>query len=212
MSRYETEEEQIDAIKSWWKKNGNAIVTSVLVVAVAVAGWRYWQNNTYVNAANASSIYEVLQLNSEQGKFGEVSREALKLEQEQPDSPYAWGAALLHAKFSFEKGDMDTAESQLQWVIDQAKDAEIRRVAQLRLLRLSIDQDKNDQANALVQALQAEKLTDQEAAYLEYVKGLFALKLDRKEEARSAFQTVLDNNGAEQNLRGLAQIQLDDLS
>ena len=87
MSRYDTEEEQVEAIKTWWKKNGTQLLTAILVVVLAVSGWRYWTNTQYVNSVNASSINELLQANYQQGSFGEVSREALKLMQEQPESP-----------------------------------------------------------------------------------------------------------------------------
>ncbi|HHS99638.1 MAG TPA: tetratricopeptide repeat protein, partial [Thiomicrospira sp.] len=61
MSRYETEEEQIEAFKSWWKKNGTQLLSAILVVVLVFSGWRYWTNTKYVESVNASSTYELLQ-------------------------------------------------------------------------------------------------------------------------------------------------------
>ena len=120
MSRYETEEEQIEAFKSWWNKNGTQLLSAILVIVLAFSGWRYWTNTQYVESVNASSMYEVLQVNLQQGSFGEVSREALKLIQEQPKSPYAVGAALLFATYSYDKGDTQEAIDHLHFVANNA--------------------------------------------------------------------------------------------
>ncbi|HID00266.1 MAG TPA: tetratricopeptide repeat protein, partial [Piscirickettsiaceae bacterium] len=39
MSRYETDEEQWEAIKQWWKENGKLIVLAAIVGVGAVTGW-----------------------------------------------------------------------------------------------------------------------------------------------------------------------------
>ena len=37
------EQEQLEALKAWWKDNGNLILGTVLVVMVAMGSWRGWQ-------------------------------------------------------------------------------------------------------------------------------------------------------------------------
>lgn len=212
MSRYETEEEQIEAIKSWWKKNGTQLLTAVLVVVVAISGWRYWNHHQAVKATNASAIFEVLQANMQQGTFGEVSREGLKLIQEQPESPYASGAALLLAKFSLDKGDLDDAKQQLEWVRTQGADEALKQVATLRLARLLADQKDYSQAQETLNSISAKQLPVAEKANFDYVSGLIALGQEDKEAARQAFSKVVENTDASKTLKGIAQIQLDDLA
>ncbi|HIQ40770.1 MAG TPA: tetratricopeptide repeat protein, partial [Sulfurivirga caldicuralii] len=67
MSRYETDEEQWEAIKQWWKENGKLIVLAAIVGVGAVTGWNMWQQNQYQKAVLASSTFELLQLKYQQG-------------------------------------------------------------------------------------------------------------------------------------------------
>ena len=211
MSRFETEEEQIDAIKAWWKKNGTALLTAILIFVVVFSAWRYWNNYNQVQATNASSIYEVMQLNMQQGTFGEVSRDALKLMQEQPKSPYASAAALLLAKYNFSKGALDEAQENLEWVNEHATEPTMKRTAMMRLARLFADQQKFEQALTIMNAVNATQLMPTEKGHFDYISGVIAIAKNETSAAQDAFKNVIDNAGASQTLKGLAQIQLDDL-
>ena len=212
MSRYQTEEEQIEAFKTWWNKNGTQLLGAILIAVIAASGWRYWTNSQYVSSANASAMYELLQMRSEQGQFGEVSREALKLMQEQPESPYAAAAAMLHAKYSFEKGETDQAIENLTWVTQNASDNSLKSIAHLRMARIYMDSKEFDKAQAQLQAIPAAQLSAVQQSNYEYVSGVLALQQGDADKARQAFKAVVDNAETEKNLLGLAQIQLDDLA
>lgn len=211
MSRYETEEEQVDAIKAWWKKNGTSLLTSVLIFVVAFSGWRYWNNHNEVQAINASSMFEVMQLNMQQDTFGEVSREALKLMQEQPSSPYASAAAMLLAKYSFSKGEFAEAQQHLEWVSENAKDKTLKDTAMMRLARVLADQKQFAEAKSVLNKVEINKLVPTEKGHFDYILGVIALAEDDTVAARNAFKDVVENLGASTTLQGLAQIQLDDL-
>lgn len=38
----ETEEQQIEAAKKWWKENGSSIVTGLMLGLAVLFGYRYW--------------------------------------------------------------------------------------------------------------------------------------------------------------------------
>ncbi len=212
MSRYETEDEQVEAIKSWWKKNGTQLLTLILVGVIAISGWRYWTNAQYVDSANASSLFEVLQANMQRGSFGEVSREALKLIQEQPDSPYAVGAAMMYAKYSLDKGEMAEALTHYTWIAENAKDAQLRNISYINLARIQMDLQQFDDAQKQLAFLTKANLKGAEKSVLDYVSGLLAIAQENPEEARLSFKRVVENKKTESNLLGLAQVQLDDLT
>ncbi|WP_019555827.1 YfgM family protein [Thiomicrorhabdus arctica] len=212
MSRYETEDEQLDAIKAWWKKNGSQLLTVILIAVLVFSGWRYWSNAKSVESTNASSLFEVLQGSMQQGTFGEVSREALKLVQEQPESPYAIGAAMLYAKYSLEKGDTDEAIQHLTWVSETAEDTQLRHLALLRVARIQADTNAFAAAEKNLNTLSQANLDRAEKANFDYVSGLVALAQGNEAVAQQAFEQVVTNVDTEKNLLGLAQVQLDDLS
>lgn len=211
MSRYETEEEQVDAIKAWWKKNGTSLLTAVLIFVLTFSGWRYWNNYNQVQAINASTTFEIMQLNMQQGTFGEVSREALKLMQDQPSSPYASAAAMLMAKYAFSKGEVVEAQQHLEWVQEHAKDKVLKNTAMMRLARVLADKKQFDQAKIVMDEIRASKLMPTEKGHFDYILGVIALEQGDVTGAREAFKSVIDNLATPQTLQGIAQIQLDDL-
>ena len=42
MAENETEEQQIDALKEWWKQNGSAAVIGVVLGVGSLVGWKGW--------------------------------------------------------------------------------------------------------------------------------------------------------------------------
>ena len=51
------EQEQIDALKAWWKDNGNFVLGALLVFVVAIGGWRGWQHYQGRQASEAVTLY-----------------------------------------------------------------------------------------------------------------------------------------------------------
>ena len=212
MSRYESDDEQVQAIKDWWKANGTSLLSGLLAISIAWAGWNYWQNQTLSKAVMASSTFEVLQIKMQQGQFGDVARDGLKLMEEQPDSPYATGTALLLAKFYADKQEMDKAVEQLDWVMANAPESSLKLISRLRLAQLQQQAGNLDQAkNALAQA-QEMKLSTAEQANLDYALGELFLAQKDLNQARTHLNAVLANKETSTNLATLARLQLDDIA
>lgn len=212
MSRFETDDEQVAALKNWWDKNGTQLLTGVLIIVLAWSGWTYYQKNQIAKASHASTTFEVLQSKMQQGAFGDVAREGLKLMEEQPDSPYSTATALMLAKYELTKGQVDDALKHLNWVVKQHIDDAMVLIAQLRMANIYIDQKQYDQAKDLLASVQADQLVDAEKANYEYVSAQLALKQARFDDARKALQSVVDNAKAPTNLQNIARLQLDDLT
>ncbi|MDX1795097.1 MAG: tetratricopeptide repeat protein [Hydrogenovibrio sp.] len=212
MSRFETDDEQVAALKNWWDKNGTQLLTGVLIVVLAWSGWTYYQKNQIAKASHASTTFEVLQSKMQQGAFGDVAREGLKLMEEQPDSPYSTATALMLAKYELNKGEVDEALKHLNWVVKQHLDDAMVLIAQLRIANIYIDQKQYEQAKTLLASIQADKLVDAEKANYDYVSAQLALKQSRFDDARKALQNVVDNAKAPTNLQNIARLQLDDLT
>ncbi len=213
MSRYETDEEQWEAIKRWWQENGKQVMLAIIVALAAVTGWNYWQKVQYAKAVNASATFEILQMKAAQGQFKDVAREARKLITERPDSPYASGAALLLATWlADEKKDLKGALEQLDWVVEHAPEAGMKDVAQLRAARLLADAKRFDEAQARLKQVAVAGLAPQSKALYDYVRGEIALFKGDLDAARAAFAAVQANTAADVGLKQLAQLQLDDLT
>ena len=136
---YETEEQQVEAIKQFWKENGAAIILGAVIGFGALFGWNYYQDYKTSQGELASLSYsEVLAL-VEQGttETSVLMDKVASMKSEHPASSYASLAALTMAQqFVSEKKFAEAAE-QLKWVVDQSNDT-FESVAQLRLARVQL--------------------------------------------------------------------------
>ncbi|HWU82577.1 MAG TPA: tetratricopeptide repeat protein, partial [Methylophilaceae bacterium] len=54
------EQEQLDAIKAWWRTNGNKVLSVIAVAAVVYAGIQGWKIYQHKQSAGASAEYQTL--------------------------------------------------------------------------------------------------------------------------------------------------------
>ena len=54
---YRTEEEQVEALKRWFRDNGRSLVTAILIALILVFGFRYWQDSQLRQREAASAQY-----------------------------------------------------------------------------------------------------------------------------------------------------------
>ena len=214
MSEMRTEEEQIDAIKNWWKENGRSTVIGVVIAAAAVFGWRGWQDYERETAEAASSLYQTL-VQQSQVQPGQVLSEerrkstayiAKQLKTDYEGSSYAQYAALWLAKHAVDKGELDQARAELEWLLTQNSEVAVTQVARLRLAQVLL---ASGQAEAALQRIGGAPETGFEAAYYEF-KGDLLLALDRADEARAAYAAGVAANT--DNARPVIAMKLDDLA
>ena len=142
MAVYDLEEqEQIAAIRGWWKQYGGWAIGIILIVAIAAMGWYGWQSYLKSQNAEASRVYLVLQQASAQQDTGRIKQAAGELVTKYPSSQFAALGALLAATSLQAAGDSKSAEAQLNWVAAEGSDA-VRGIARLRLAGMQMD-DKN---------------------------------------------------------------------
>src|SRR5512138_681583 len=156
---YLSDREQEEALKNWWRENWRWIFGGVVLGLALLAGWRYWQTHTTQRAERAAAAYAEYEA---AGSDAEKSQAAFdRLTNEFARSPYTLQARLLKAKSHVESGEFDEAAAQLRAVVSDSKDDELRRVAQLRLARVLIHQQKHDEALGLLKAQDAGAFTAQ---------------------------------------------------
>jgi len=150
----ETEDQQLEDLKKWWKENGSSIITGVvlgLAILFGTRSWFAWQERT---AQNASVIYSVMMKEAESGNTSVASENAATLIADYSSTPYASIASLLLARYRIEENALDAAKAQLQWVLDNESSDDIRTTAQIRLARVLVGQADYDGALALLDAIE----------------------------------------------------------
>ena len=192
MKEYETEEQQVEALKKWWKENSTSLIVGLFVGVSALFGWRYYVDQNNVHAVQASDLYmQVIQsvtLKSVDDKTIDINN---KLINEYSDTPYAALSSLALAKSEYEKDNIVAAVAQIELAIKHASDDLIKQISSLRLVQLNIEQKKYDEAEALLNM-------PHDAAYdaqFEELKGdLYYAKGDAA-QARMAYDKAINLQG-----------------
>lgn len=185
---YETEEQQLEAIKKWWKDNANMIVGGIAVGVSAIFGWQYYQNQNIVHANNASVIYEQVIANSQSADtVNDQLVRANTLQAEYSDTPYAGLTALLLAKQQLSAGEFVKAQQQLEWAVANSTQDSIRYLAKVRLAKLMFSTQQLDKALAIV----SETYPPGFQSIVYELKGDILKTQGKSSEARSAYQQAL---------------------
>lgn len=182
------EQEQLDEIKTWWKRFGGQVTMAITIVAVMVAawqGWNWWQRR---QAVQASDVYMKLE-DAVGARDAKRTRElAGELIEKYSGSSYAAMGALLSARAQIEFGDAKTAHTQLQWVAKEAKDPIVRDIARLRLAALLLDDASYDEA---LKQLADPPHASLAARFAELKADVLAAQ-GKKEDAAKAYSAALD--------------------
>ena len=144
MDVYTTEEEQIEAIKKWWKENWLSLLGGVMIGIGILVGGKYYFDSRNFHAEAASMEYEAMMQAMNQNMAPEAETRAATLLGEYADTPYAAFAALTMAKLKADANDLVAAKSHLRWAIDNTVQSELKNEALIRLSRVYLAESNYD--------------------------------------------------------------------
>ncbi len=211
MAAYDLEEqEQISELKAWWEENGTKTIALVVIVLGSVIGWNGWQRYQYNQASEASSLYGVVMKAGGEGNAQQAREAAGRILQGYDGTAYAYLGALASSKVQARADEPKNAETQLRWVIDNAKEASVRDIARLRLAAVQLD--AKDTAGAL-QTLSAQPVAELAAGFAD-LRGDALLADGKPAEARQAYDQALNAltaGGGSNPYREIIQVKLESL-
>lgn len=198
MAEYETEEQQVEALKEWWKQNGIAVIGGAVLGISALVGWRGWNWHQENQATEASDIFVVLQEAVSKNDAAALSEKANILRDQYGSTPYASLAVLHHAKAQIDQNDHAAAEESLRWVLNNSKQDTVKNVARLRLARLLLADNKIDEAQAMVNA----GVSDAYASLANEIRGDIFVAKGEIEQAKKAYdEAMLTTSGSVEYLQ-----------
>lgn len=204
MSDLLNEQEQVDALKQFWKRYGNLLLTVIAIILLAMAGWRFWQARETKIALVAAQTYEQL-LNAVEAKQAvQVQADAQLLMSQYADTTYASLAGLILAGQEAQAGQLGLAKTHLQWVIAHSEDAGTQTVAKIRLARILLAEGSAQQALA-----QVNYIHNNAVALL--VKGDCLVALHQAVAAKATYQLALTQVSQTDPLYTLLQMKLNHL-
>lgn len=201
------EQEQLDKLKDFWRKWGNAITWVVIALLSGYAafnGWQFWQNK---QAQKAGAIYDQVTQAVAAEDVPRLTRVVGDFRNEASASILLQHSELALAKLAADNGDYAVAAAALDRVIADGHDEGLTAVATLRLAGVYMQQGAMDKAKALLagewavafQGLVSDRLGD------------IAMAASDKEAALAAYQQAWATLSEDAAYRRLVEVKLNAL-
>lgn len=213
MADYHADQEQLDALRRWWKQYGAPVALAVTLVVGGWFGWQQWQGTRARTAEAASLVYEEMMAGVTSASLQDMDPKRLdalvataqKLKTDYARTQYARLAGLLLARLAVARDDLDTAATELRAIMGNSRDKELARIAQLRLVRVLTAQEKYDEALSLADAQVPDAMT---GAFAE-ARGDIRFLRGETDAARADYQTALARLDSRDGLlKSLLEIKL----
>ncbi len=205
MEIYQTEEQQVEAIKGYWAQNGNTIIAGIALGFAGFIGYNLYQENQLEQELAVSDSYQILIENSEKDTEA-FAANGEKFISENGNNSYVTLTALALAKNAATQKDWPQVIKQLTTAIETAPTDGIKAIASLRLARVQVQLEQYSEALTTLNSNLPESFT----AAIEEIKGDAYLQQGKKDLARNAYQAAIAADGITTS-PGL-QIKLDDLA
>jgi predicted negative regulator of RcsB-dependent stress response len=192
MIGYETEEQQVQAIKQFWKDNGLVIIAGAIIGLGLLWGWRAYNDSQVAAKEEASAAY-TLSLSSLVDDKNDEKLSAFIIEQS--DTGYAPLAAMLLAQKAVEKEDYAGAKENLK--VAMTGDETIADVARLRLANLHLEINEADQALIVLDSILSASFNGQ----IEEIKGDALLAKGDFDGAHNAYTLAMAQSSNNPNLK-----------
>ena len=202
---YETDEQQVEAIKKWWNENGTALIVVAVIGLAGLWGWRYYGESVIAAQEQTSSEFaETLVKFDSDSKDGAEGMKTFVADNK--DDNYGTLAALILAKEAVTANNFELAKTQLIALLANNTYEPLTPVINTRLARVEVELGEYDQAIAIL-----DKITEEGfVVKANQIKGSVYLKQGKIDAARNAFQAAVD--ASEGRIDPILQLQLDDLA
>lgn len=186
-----SEKEQIDQMRVWWSEYGSYVIGGVVLGAAILFGWNYVQKTERDAKYAASALYDDLANVVVDANVEEAEAIAGQLAVDYPDSNYAAQARFALARlYMDENRDQDSADI-LREVIASNTSDEFKKIAEIRLAKILLYQDKADEVVALL----ADTEEGAFAARAAEIMGDAYVVMGQTANAREAYQRALAESG-----------------
>ncbi len=208
MEIYSTEEQQEEAIKSFFKENGLQILVGAALGVAGFTGWNFYVDSQIEAQESASVEFDqfLKVAGAESAQVDVVDSELSKFVEAHGDTGYNIFANLVAAKKSVEAGELTVAETRLQAAVNATTETSLKGLVNTRLARVQVALEKYD---AALETLSLVTAPAYEARVAE-IKGDALVAQGKESEARQAYQLAADKGGLEGNT--ILKMKLQDLA
>lgn len=188
MADFASDEEQVEALRRWWRENGRSVITGVVIGLAAIGAWRGWDWYRTEQGLAASQLYESVMQEVGDGDRERLVEHAMTLREDYAGTPYAGLGAFAAARAAVEADDLAGAEDWLRWAMNNAQSAHVEHIGRARLARVLAAQGESA---AALELLRTEVPSQYTALYAE-IRGDVLSEQGEAAEAAEAYRDALD--------------------
>lgn len=207
MEVYSTEQEQVEAIKRWWTKNGRSVIAGIVVAIVVVFGWKAWGSYQQQQAEQASDLLLQMMAEMEQDATQAMAT-GEELTSSYAGSHYAVVAYMNMASLAVEADDLDGAAQHLQAALQSSTSKQWREIARIQLARVQIAQGDAQAAMATLDAASGMAYQPQR----DELRGDIFLMQGEREKAYVSYQSALTGFNSSPGKARLVQAKMGELA
>jgi predicted negative regulator of RcsB-dependent stress response len=190
MATHIHEQEQVEALKRWWKENGTSVIAGIALGVAGIFGWNTWETYQNTRSEQASDLYMQLVSALAEGKYDLAEGIGSRLTSDFDSTSYADFARLLLAKAAIDQDRPDAAKLELEALLANSKDEDFRHIARLRLARVLLALGKPEEGLTLLNAAEVGDPGRFSGQY-EEVKGDLYLAWGKSTEALEAYRKAI---------------------
>jgi predicted negative regulator of RcsB-dependent stress response len=201
-----TDQQQAELVRKWLRENGGFLVLGLALGLGGLFGWNQWQDSRERSASEASRVYEELVAAVQDGRPVRAAELEAELVARYGGSPYVDQARLAMAKLHMERNEADEAAGYLKRLVADTGDTSLEQIATLRLARVRIQQQRYDDALAVLDDI------DENSAFagrFHELRGDAYYEQGALEDARREYEAALGTVEPGTFDRGLVQAKLD---
>lgn len=188
----ENEDQQVEQIKQFLREYGIWIGAGIVIGLGSLFGWRAYQASTIEQQNQNTALYQQVsdQLQTDSTENPEAAEQLLN---ELEGSSHAVVARLQMAQQAVQDGQLERAADILYAARENASEPTLKALATTRLARVQLALGEYD---AALSSLQPE-LPSSFAAQVAEVRGDVYLAQGDRDQARSAYETAVDEGGVQ---------------
>lgn len=202
------EQDQLDAIKAWWKNYGKMTVIFFILGIALSYGWKMWQSSQASYNQQASLIYDQMLSSFRQHNQDAFLAQAQSLSTDFSKTPYASMANFMLANNAVEQGHLDKAYQELKTIMDSSSDSRIRQIARVRAARILLGKHQLKEALALLETVDSSTFLPE----INEVRGDVFVAMGETDKARNSYKAALKAIPKGDASRTLLEMKFEQLS
>lgn len=216
MADHLSDEEQLEALKKWWKSNGSRLLLTIVVVAGGWFGWQYWQDSQQQKAEESAVVYMAMldamqawEQDAAEENAEVIAAHAETLKKIGENNRYGVYAAMSIARLATTADDLENAAAELEWALVHSDDEALNGLIRLRLASIQYSRSNLDDALSLLGQPHA---PEYKSLYDELKGDILTAKGDNA-GAATAYQAALEKiDESDSRARALLELKINELT